>query len=83
MQLEELVDILIIQKVLQKDKSNDKSKRALKTSHKSKRVEPSKALRSNENTSDKSEFDEDLNFITHRSKRMWIKKEHWERQTIE
>jgi len=47
---------------------------ALKTSHKSKRVEPFKALKFDNNTSDESESDEDLAFITQRLKRIWKKK---------
>jgi len=43
---------------------------ALKTSHKSKRVEPFKALKFDNNTSDESESDEDLAFITQRLKRI-------------
>jgi len=72
MQLEKLVGMLIIcEQVLQNDKRNYRGKSfSLKTSHKSRRVEPTKAPKIDDHTSNKSESDEYLEFLTQRFKRM-------------
>jgi len=70
--------LIIHEKSCKKDNMNNKVKNLdLKTLDKNKRVEPSKALKSNDNTSDESEFDEDLAIITQRFKRMWKNKSNF------
>jgi len=61
--------LIIHEQVLQKDEPNDRSKNlTLKTSRKSRRSEPAKALKTDDHSPDKSQSAEDLASLTKSSR---------------